>query len=207
MIAARSAGIDPLSAAEFTARPVEQMQLVRKCHLEASRCLPRAVRAGRLSVVVRHKGLNQPARTDGVQGYRDITPRMGAAYDVFGNGKTALKVNAGQYLQGAWTGDAYTISNPGQLAGLPWADAETGSGFRLERLVYQELYVRDRAVVILFPLGLRTDHMTDADLTAAVRTEPTRFREVVLMPPESERGVGEIDEACRERVAPGEAVP
>ena len=52
-------------------------------------------------------------RTEGVKGYHDITPRMGAAYDVFGNGKTALKVNVGQYLQGAYTGDAYTISNPG----------------------------------------------------------------------------------------------
>ena len=53
-------------------------------------------------------------RTEGVQGYHDISPRFGAAYDVFGNGKTALKVNIGQYLQGAYTGDAYTISNPGQ---------------------------------------------------------------------------------------------
>ena len=53
-------------------------------------------------------------RTEGVQGYHDITPRMGAAYDVFGNGKTALKVNVGQYLQGAYTGDAYTINNPGR---------------------------------------------------------------------------------------------
>ena len=52
-------------------------------------------------------------RTEGVKGYHDITPRMGAAYDVFGNGKTALKLNVGQYLQGAWTGDAYTISNAG----------------------------------------------------------------------------------------------
>jgi hypothetical protein len=52
-------------------------------------------------------------RTEGVRGYHDITPRFGAAYDVFGNGKTALKVNAGKYLQGAWTGDAYTINNPG----------------------------------------------------------------------------------------------
>src|SRR5688572_636455 len=52
-------------------------------------------------------------RTEGVKGYHDISPRFGAAYDVFGNGKTALKVNVGQYLQGAWTGDAYTISNAG----------------------------------------------------------------------------------------------
>jgi len=51
-------------------------------------------------------------RTEGVQGYHDITPRIGAAYDVFGSGKTALKLNVGQYLQGAWTGDTYTISNP-----------------------------------------------------------------------------------------------
>ena len=37
----------------------------------------------------------------GVQGYHDITPRMGAVYDLFGNGKTALKFNAGRYLEAA----------------------------------------------------------------------------------------------------------
>jgi len=52
-------------------------------------------------------------RTEGVHGYKDITPRFGAAYDVFGTGKTALKVQVAQYLQGAFTGDAYTISNAG----------------------------------------------------------------------------------------------
>jgi hypothetical protein len=52
-------------------------------------------------------------RTDGVRGYHDLTPRMGAAYDLFGTGKTALKLNVGQYLQGAYTGDAYVINNPG----------------------------------------------------------------------------------------------
>jgi hypothetical protein len=66
-------------------------------------------------------------RTEGVKGYQDITPRMGAAYDVFGNGKTALKVNVAQYLQGAWTGDAYTISNAGSTlvttVNRSWSDS------------------------------------------------------------------------------------
>jgi hypothetical protein len=39
--------------------------------------------------------------TEGVEGYHDITPRMGAVYDLFGDGKTALKFNAGRYLEAA----------------------------------------------------------------------------------------------------------
>jgi hypothetical protein len=49
---------------------------------------------------------------DGVTGYNDITPRMGAAYDVFGDGKTALKVNLGKYLQGASVSNLAYGSNP-----------------------------------------------------------------------------------------------
>lgn len=30
--------------------------------------------------------------------WHDIEPRMGAAYDLFGNGKTALKVGLNKYL-------------------------------------------------------------------------------------------------------------
>jgi hypothetical protein len=51
-------------------------------------------------------------RSDGVTGYNDITPRMGLAYDVRGNGKTSVKVNVGKYLQGANNQENYTISNP-----------------------------------------------------------------------------------------------
>ena len=51
-------------------------------------------------------------RTDGVTGYNDITPRGGFAYDLFGNGKTSLKVNAGEYLQSANNQENYTIGNP-----------------------------------------------------------------------------------------------
>jgi hypothetical protein len=51
-------------------------------------------------------------RADGVTGYNDITPRMGAAYDLFGNGKTSLKVNLGKYLQGASVGNLLANANP-----------------------------------------------------------------------------------------------
>ena len=43
-------------------------------------------------------------RTDGVRGYNDITPRMGGSYDLFGNGKTAIKVSISKYLQASYAG-------------------------------------------------------------------------------------------------------
>jgi hypothetical protein len=50
--------------------------------------------------------------TVSVKGYNDITPRVGGAYDVFGNGKTALKVNVGKYLQAATNDENYWANNP-----------------------------------------------------------------------------------------------
>ena len=38
--------------------------------------------------------------TDGVS-YNDLTPRWGAAWDIFGTGKTSVKFNMGKYLSGA----------------------------------------------------------------------------------------------------------
>jgi hypothetical protein len=59
--------------------------------------------------------LSQPIsfpRTVSVEGYNDITTRWGGAYDVFGTGKTALKVNIGKYLQNATNDQNYTANNP-----------------------------------------------------------------------------------------------
>jgi hypothetical protein len=50
--------------------------------------------------------------TKGVDSYKDITPRMGAAWDVFGNGRTAVKMNFGRYLEGVGVQLTYANSNP-----------------------------------------------------------------------------------------------
>jgi hypothetical protein len=50
--------------------------------------------------------------TKGVDRYNDITPRMGVAWDVFGNGKSAVKMNLGKYLEGVGVQLTYANSNP-----------------------------------------------------------------------------------------------
>jgi hypothetical protein len=64
----------------------------------------------------------------GVDAYNDITPRLGAAWDVFGTGTTALKVNVGKYLEGASSSGTYSGPNPlarlagGSSATRSWTD-------------------------------------------------------------------------------------
>ena len=74
-------------------------------------------------------------RTVSVKGYHDVTPRMGIAYDVFGNGKTALKANLGKYLQAAHVGGTYVVNNPAQkivtrVTARPWTDGNRN--FRID---------------------------------------------------------------------------
>jgi hypothetical protein len=66
-------------------------------------------------------------RTDGVNAYNDVTPRFGAAYDVFGNGKTALKFNIGHYLAPATNDSRYTLNNPAQTTKIVTTVARTWS--------------------------------------------------------------------------------
>jgi hypothetical protein len=68
------------------------------------------------------------APEDGVS-YHDITPRFGAAYDIFGNGKTAVKVNVGKYLVAA-DGSSITggllnpLSRVSTSTNRTWTDAD-----------------------------------------------------------------------------------
>ena len=72
-----------------------------------------------------------PARTlpsaKGVDSYNDFAPRMGLAYDVFGNGKTAIKANLSKYWQYAANDGVYIGTNPAatfaQTANRAWNDA------------------------------------------------------------------------------------
>jgi hypothetical protein len=66
-------------------------------------------------------------RTPVVDAYNDLTPRAAAAYDLFGNGKTAVKATFGKYLEAAFTGRNYASGNPTsrivQNVARSWTDA------------------------------------------------------------------------------------
>jgi hypothetical protein len=48
---------------------------------------------------------------DGVN-YKDLTPRYGATWDIFGTGKTAVKFNGGKFLNAAGISGLYSGANP-----------------------------------------------------------------------------------------------
>ncbi len=64
--------------------------------------------------------------TQGVHTYRDISPRIGVTYDVFGNGRTALKFNLGRYVTTATNDAIYAANNPSTRivtsASRSWSD-------------------------------------------------------------------------------------
>jgi len=62
----------------------------------------------------------------GVPAWKDVTPRLGLAYDVFGTGKTAVKLSIGRYLEAPNPPTFTRIANPAgglvQNATRTWSD-------------------------------------------------------------------------------------
>ena len=51
-------------------------------------------------------------QTPVVDSYTDLTPRAAVTYDLFGNGRTALKATLGKYLESTVTASNYGLGNP-----------------------------------------------------------------------------------------------
>ena len=84
--------------------------------------------------------------TDGIS-WKDITPRIGAAYDLFGDGRTAIKMNIGKYVT------ALTASN---------------SDLDLNPLIRTSLQTTRTWNDLLYPAGdpRRGNYVPDCDLTS-----------------------------------------
>ena len=82
-------------------------------------------------------GMNHAAQgcVGRVQNWKDISPRVGVAYDLFGNGRTALKASVARYVAGQQIAIADDI-NPVSALSItdrrPWTTDLDGNGLPLD---------------------------------------------------------------------------
>ena len=110
--------------------------------------------------------------TKGVDSYNDITPRVGMAWDVFGNGRTALKASFGKYLEGVGTAGNYAGANPTSRMPVTGGAFATGGVTRSWTDVGRRL--RSRTAICSTTLRIRTG----GDVCGAVSN--ARFGQNVL---------------------------
>jgi hypothetical protein len=70
-------------------------------------------------------------RIDNVPNYKDVAPRLGAAYDLFGDGKTAIKGSFGRYVMAVGTSIANSLNPANALVSATsrtWNDSQFGAG-------------------------------------------------------------------------------
>jgi hypothetical protein len=106
-------------------------------------------------------------KTTGVDAFKDITPRVGLGYDVFGTGRTAVKFRWGRYLAFASNDPPFTSVNPAAtlvatVTNRGWTDSNSN------RIVDCDL------------LNMSSQNLTASggDICAAVTGNPANFGKV-----------------------------
>jgi carboxypeptidase family protein len=56
--------------------------------------------------------------------FKDLSPRLGASYDLFGDGRTALKVTANRYTNGLVPTDGHPVTNLASQVTRSWTDSD-----------------------------------------------------------------------------------
>ena len=102
-----------------------------------------------------------------VQNWKDISPRVGVAIDLFGDGRTAIKASVAKYVAGQQIATA-NAANPVTVLGLtdtrPWTDLD-GNGLPLDtngNIQFNELSAVDADA------DLRTQRLDDDDRSGRV---------------------------------------